>query len=122
MRNTGPSARIRSIVTRRAERHGIAVCERCGIEPVQQIHHRRPRASGGSRMADTNLPSNLLALGNQCHADVESHRADAYSHGWIVRQALVPREMPVLIWDRGYVVLDDIGGMTPALMDIGGAA
>ena len=113
--STGPTARTRTVVKHRAERMGWPLCERCGREPVEQVHHRRPRAAGGSKRADTNVPSNLLGLGVRCHQHVESHREEAYSHGWLVRQSASPREVPVRIHDRGLVVLDDIGGMTQAL-------
>lgn len=113
--STGPTGRTRTVVKHRSERMGWPLCERCGREPVQHIHHRRPRGAGGSRRPDTNLPSNLLGLGVNCHTHVESHREEAYENGWLVRQSASPREVPVVIHDRGSVRLDNIGGMTSAM-------
>jgi ribosomal protein L34E len=114
--STGPTTRTRTVIKHRAERLGWPLCERCGREPVEQIHHRRPRAAGGSKRADTNVPSNLLGLGVRCHQHVERHRAEAYANGWLLRSWQTPLETPVRIHDRGLVLLDDIGGMTPALL------
>lgn len=87
-------------------------CERCGNERATQAHHRRPRALGGSRDAGTNVLSNLLHLGNDCHAHVESYRSEAFSYGWLCRQAMDPRQMPVE--RRGvWVHLGDDGGVEP---------
>ena len=117
--STGPTARTVTVVKHRAERMGWPLCERCGRAPGTNAHHRRPRGAGGTKRPDTNLPSNLLWLCGSgttgCHGWVESHREEAYEHGWLVRQSASPREVPVRIHDRGLVVLDDIGGMTQAL-------
>lgn len=126
MSRTGPTARTRTVVKHRAERMGWDLCERCGRAPGTNLHHRRPRGAGGSKDPATNLPSNLLWLCGSgttgCHGWIESNRAAAIEHGWLLRSWQTPIESPVRIHDRGDVVLDDIGGMTPALLDLGGAA
>ncbi|MGW5645040.1 hypothetical protein ACWEV3_40865 [Saccharopolyspora sp. NPDC003752] len=113
------TARTRTVVKHRAERGGWPLCERCGTALGTNVHHRRPRGAGGSKDPATNLPSNLLLLCGSgttgCHGWIESHRAIAYEHGWLLHSWQIPLESPVRIHDRGLVLLDDIGGMTPAL-------
>ncbi|MER7014528.1 HNH endonuclease signature motif containing protein [Saccharopolyspora sp. NPDC000359] len=113
-----PTARTRTVVTHRAERHGWPLCERCGVALGTNVHHRRPRGAGGSKDPATNTPSNLLLLCGSgttgCHGWVESNRAAAYRHGWLLRSWQVPLDVPVRIHDRGLVLLDDHGGMTSA--------
>lgn len=88
-------------------------CELCGLKPAQEAHHRRPRASGGSRRATTNLASNALALCNSCHRMVESYRDVAGMLGWLVPQA-VDNPCAVKVLYRGeYGWLDDHGSFTP---------
>ncbi|OKI47275.1 HNH endonuclease [Micromonospora sp. CB01531] len=72
-----------------------AVGDRRGVD--HHIHHRRPRAAGGSKRPDTNLPSNLLLLCPPCHQQIESHRAVAQSMGWLVVQAADPAQTAVLV-------------------------
>lgn len=97
MRRTGPAATTVALVLAR-DHHS---CRRCamrlhgerGIDWV--LHHRRPRAMGGTRRADTNSPSNLVALCTRCHTDVESHRDEARHAGWLVAQHDDPDRVPV---------------------------
>lgn len=121
-----PTARTRTVVRHRAERLGWPLCERCGRAPGSNIHHRRPRGAGGSKDPATNVPSNLLLLCGSgttgCHGQIESHRAEAKANGWLLEQWQNPLRTPVRIHDRGLVLLDDIGGMTPALIELDGAA
>ncbi|MFI0469270.1 HNH endonuclease [Saccharopolyspora sp. 5N102] len=117
--STKPTARTRAVVKHRAERHGWPLCERCGVALGANIHHRRPRGAGGSKDPATNTPSNLLLLCGSgttgCHGWVESYRIIAYRHGWLLHSWQLALDTPVRIHDRGLVLLDDIGGMTPAL-------
>jgi hypothetical protein len=106
-RRTGPSVQTRGLVTGWSERFGYPRCEKCGKPTVEQIHHRRPRSSGGSTQRDTNRPSNLLALCSTCHERIERSRDASYSYGWLVRQSVAPVEMPVLIHDLGWTWLRD---------------
>jgi 5-methylcytosine-specific restriction protein A len=103
---TGFSSHVRATIHERAQ----GWCERCGGERGWEIHHRRPRGAGGTRRPETNLPSNGLLLCAASHRRIESQRAEAYEHGWLVHQTSDPREIPVLY--RGtWVLLDDRGCM-----------
>lgn len=103
--------RVREIVK---ERSG-GFCEVCAQAWAVQIHHRRPRALGGSRDPATNQPSNLLHLCLQCHQHIESHRGQALRQGWLVRQAHNPKDVPVFLCSNGRAVfLDDDGGRREA--------
>jgi 5-methylcytosine-specific restriction protein A len=106
---TGFSKRTRELVLLRSGGH----CERCGwIEEASQYHHRRPRAMGGSRAADTNGAANCLLLCIYCHEDVESCREWALDFGFLVPQGKKPSEIPV--WrNKKWVFLDDFGYTTP---------
>lgn len=121
-----PTARTRAVVKHRAERYGYPVCERCGRASGTNVHHRRPRGLGGSKDLATNLPSNLLLLCGSgttgCHGWIESQRTEAKANGWLLEQWQSPLETPVRVHDRGLVLLDNIGGMTPALIELDGAA
>lgn len=104
MRLTGFTPLVRLKIQ---ERSG-GLCERCGKNPVEQHHHRRPRGSGGSRRPETNKAANALGLCMYCHADIEDHRSQALKYGWLVPQHRIPSEVPVL--RRGlWAMLDDHG-------------
>ncbi|MDP9101618.1 MAG: HNH endonuclease [Actinomycetota bacterium] len=114
-RATGPSRPVRDLVEARAGGR----CERCGITlagtwPPPALHHRRPRALGGTSDAGSNLPANLLLLCAACHAHVESHRILAYQVGWLVLQGHVPSAVPVLRRNVA-VLLDNQGGYVQLL-------
>lgn len=103
---TGFSPQVRRTIMDRSDQW----CEVCGIEYGHQIHHRRPRGSGGSRRESTNQPANGLHVCNGCHGRIEHRRTEAYEYGWLVRQTEEPRDIPVLY--RGtLVILDDLGGI-----------
>lgn len=93
-------------------------CELCGgtLTGVDgwSKHHRRPRGMGGTRVEWINDVTNLLLLCGSgttgCHGRVESHRADAYIAGWLLRTGEHPAEVPVLIHARGAVYLTPDGG------------
>lgn len=103
---TGFSRTVRAIIIGRSD----GWCERCGGDRAFEQHHRRPRGAGGTRRPESNLPSNGLNLCPACHRRVESHRAEAYEHGWLVRQTDDPAAVPVLY--RGtWVLLDTLGNL-----------
>lgn len=91
-----------------AERSG-GLCEVCRVERATQMHHRRPRGMGGSRLSKTHQPSMLLHVGDGCHAWIERNRQVSLAEGWLLRQSESDR--PVRTW-MGFVVLDDDGGWT----------
>jgi hypothetical protein len=102
-RDTGPDRLTVEAILERAHHS----CERCsgGLGLVRgrgfHVHHRRPRAVGGSRAADTNSPSNCVILCPDCHTAVESRRAEAQFDGWLVPQGAAPARVAVLIEHGG---------------------
>lgn len=56
------------------------ICEVCGHERVEVIHHRLRRSQGG-----TNDLENLLGLCRGCHDDIHAHPAWALEHGYLLR-------------------------------------
>lgn len=119
--DTGPTAAQRRTV---AERAGYA-CDLCA-RPLgwfdghhftwstpHSFHHRRPRAMGGTRRADSNEPQNLLLLCGTgttgCHGRVEASRALAYAAGWLVHQnedpATVPADLAINEHETALVLL-----------------
>ena len=113
-RKTGASDDIRMTVMARAQ----FKCERCG-QSVQNIpvsvHHRRPRAMGGTKRLETNYPSNLMVLcgtgTSGCHGYLESHRTEAMDYGFIVPQYEMPSNVAVKTYIYGWVFLDDEGSL-----------
>jgi 5-methylcytosine-specific restriction protein A len=103
-KHTGPSAETVALVKARSG----GGCEKCGNAMAEQIHHRRPRASGGSRRSDTNSPANLLHICARCHAEIESHRNWGYVNGWLLQQHQDPTKVPVVL-RHGTVLLTDTG-------------
>lgn len=109
-RKTGPDkATVEALFERSHER-----CERCG-GMGEQIHHRRARGMGGSRLGDTNALQNLVHICAPCHAFIESNREWAYEYGWLVRSHADPAEVPIRIqgsWLRlsgTYTLCDHLG-------------
>ena len=104
--DTGPDKATRLLVLDRAQ----GGCELCGVQlhdgmgwlRSHSVHHRRPRGMGGSTMADTNSPANLLLLCGDgvsgCHGRVESNRTRALEHGWLVPFAGDPAAVPVTVF------------------------
>src|SRR5690606_35241972 len=103
-RFTGPDMWTRMTVYARAGYR----CERCG-QRGGQIHHRRPRAMGGSCREDTNSPANLLAACADCPTWAESYRAEARNEGWLVPQTGNPAEYAVLVHRSRWVYLTHDG-------------
>lgn len=98
-RNTGPDRDTVMLVLDRdgyrCVRDGVPIEGERGTDWV--LHHRRPRAMGGTRREDVNSPANLLSLCAPCHAFVESFRSAALSRGWIVLQHEDPAAVAVLV-------------------------
>lgn len=91
-----------------------AHCVRCGQVSPLDAHHRLPRRQGGSRdpLISFGL-ANLISLCRTCHDHVESHRAESYAHGWIVRGGFDPSATPVVFRGRR-VFLGNDGGVSEA--------
>jgi hypothetical protein len=117
-RKTGATTEVRMTVMVRA---GFR-CERCGVS-IQSIpmsiHHRRPRAMGGTTREETNYPSNLMALCGSgttgCHGHLESNRNEAFDFGFIVPQFQMPNNVPVKTYLQGWVLLNNDGTLTTTL-------
>lgn len=103
-RSTGFPPKVRALVADRA----AGVCEKCGCAVATQLHHRRPKAIGGSRLADTNSSENAIACCEPCHSEIHAKPDWSKVHGWLVRQGQSPAAIPVLL-HHGWAVLDDAG-------------
>lgn len=126
-RPQGFTPATRALIAERAsDYNGYPVCEVmavCQGVKAEAVHHRRPRAAGGSRRPDTNKAANGIATCNADHEWIESHREEALRNGWLVLQCDTPAAVPVL--RRGvWVTLDNDGGYTrcPAPVAIPGQA
>lgn len=117
-RSTGPRAVERLVIVARAG----GSCELCGV-PVAfvdddgqvtplaaySIHHRQPRGMGGTSDLAANSATNLLLLcgtgTSGCHGMVETQRALAVEHGWLVPRPTNPADVPALLFfgDRVYL-------------------
>lgn len=103
---TGFSPKVRGIIRERSDGY----CEYCGLARGVEIHHRRPRAMGGTNQKSTNEASNGLLLCSGCHRWAEAHRTDALLVGVLLLQIQSPLKAAVLY--RGqYVFLDDLGNL-----------
>jgi hypothetical protein len=97
-------------------------CERCGqniMNIPMSVHHRRPRAMGGTHRTDTNLPSNLMVLCGSgttgCHGYLESNRTEAKDLGFIVPQWEAPNQVAVKLYLHSWSLLQDDGSIISAL-------
>lgn len=98
----------------RCEISGVQLSGERGID--WQVHHRRPRRMGGSRLDDTNSVENLMLLSPEAHEHVERNRSEAYERGWLVRQDAVPAAVPVVVMVDGrpaLVLLTDDAAYAP---------
>lgn len=104
---TGFPKNVRALIIERAG----GVCEYCGTNLGTEVHHRRPRAMGGTNQKSTNEASNGLLLCSGCHRWAESHRTDALLMGVLLLQIQNPLNAAVKY--RGvYRFLDDLGNLT----------
>lgn len=71
------------------------------------IHHRQPRAMGGSTDPAINLPSNLVSLCRLCHDRTESYRSRARAYGLLVSRPLKPSTVRVFLRESRWVYLSD---------------
>jgi 5-methylcytosine-specific restriction protein A len=103
---TGFSPQVRAIIRERANFY----CEYCGKKRGTEIHHRRPRAMGGTARDSSNTASNGLLLCGDCHRWAESKRTEALLQGVLLLQIQNPLKSSVKY--RGqYVYLDDRGNL-----------
>lgn len=85
------------------ERSG-RVCEACGMQRATEWQHRLPRSVGGLW-----VPSNGLHLDHTCHQWVTEHPKQANVLGQHLYSWQQPAETPVLLFGRGWVLLQDDG-------------
>ena len=115
-RKTGATEEVRMNVITRA----MFKCERCGnpLNGPMSVHHRRPRAMGGTKRLDTNYPSNLMALcgtgTSGCHGWIEQNRETAYEEGWLVRQNEDPSTIKVKLFLYGWSFISNEGIVSKA--------
>lgn len=86
-------------------------CRRCEA-PWDDIHHRRGRGMGGTKI-DTHGYARLVLLCGDCHRWAERNRAEAYATGWAVRRSDIrpDAEIPLVLPHGGAELwLDDEGG------------
>lgn len=105
---TGFSRATREAILSRS----LGFCEVCGVDRVEHLHHRRPRAMGSSKRGDTNTAANALGVSMACHQFVESHREMAFDKGWLVRQRFAPADVPVQVHGGIWVLLTETGDVT----------
>lgn len=67
---------------------------------------------GGSKDPLTNTPANGVLLCTDCHRHIESQRDEGLEQGWLVRQGVDPRTVPVLYQGSQYLYLATGGGMS----------
>jgi hypothetical protein len=95
---------VRDLLMQRADGR----CERCGTPMSSfQIHHRRPRGMGGSRLPDTGGASNGLVLHPHCHLWIETHRKAAASLGFLVGQGRQTESAEVRMSDGWFLLTAD---------------
>lgn len=101
------------------ERRSAGMCERDFCGPADHHHHRAPRGRGGSSLPWINLAANGLHVSLACHDYIETHRAESYEKGWLIRRNgnQTAAEVPVLYCGQWGLLAND-GSIRPA----GGAA
>ncbi len=111
-RYTGPSARVRKLVRRRAQDAcEWPACGRVGTD----YHHRLNRKAGGrhgERRQQVNSASWVVLACRPHHEYVTSPhgtaREDVMARGWLLEEHQVAGEVPIRL-DGGWVLLDDEG-------------
>lgn len=75
-----------------------------------QVHHRWPRAAGGTSEAFVARVSNAVPLHGTCHLVIEENRTDAEKLGFIIRHGIRrPPAVPIQHKVHGLVRLTDEG-------------
>jgi len=84
-------------------------CEMCGSKVLQyQIHHRRPRGMGGSKVSVVGSAANGVLLHPKCHTHIELNRNEARDNGWLVQQSFDPTVVPFKRFN-GWVTFSEDG-------------
>lgn len=89
------------------------VCVRCGAAVAEEVHHRRARGSGGTSDPLTSFGmANLISLCSPCHEHVTNHPEESYPLGLMCRRGTDFADHPVQDARRGWIRLDNAGGVT----------
>lgn len=82
-----------------------------GPEPWNwQVHHRWPRAQGGTSEAFVARVSNAVPLHGKCHLVIEENRKESEALGFIIRHGIRrPPVVPIRHAVHGDALLDDEG-------------
>jgi len=76
------------------------VCECCGQQRYESLHHRTPRGMGGSIDPALNSPANITGVCGhgtaKCHGRIEVSRIIAMNYGWLVPRGQDSAETPIL--------------------------
>lgn len=107
MKNTGFTPDTRQIVNTRSGGR----CEKCGLKPAIQQHHRQNRGRLGPREG-LNEASNALDLCLGCHDWIGRNIAKSRDYGWAVSFYQDPAQVPVHLWD-GVFLLGPDGSKAP---------
>lgn len=88
---------VRSMLVKRDE-----CCQRCGYTGRLEAHHRRAKASGGSKArSHTQCACNGVLLCRNCHEWVHLNPRKARAEGWIVLQSVSkPATVSMLLGSR----------------------
>ncbi len=99
---------------------------RCALTGVQvahltrgrdfDLHHRRPRGSGGTSLGWVNQAANGVLLSRKAHDWVEKNRTKAFDLGFLVSKIGVATAATTRLKHHlyGWVLLDNEGGYTAA--------
>lgn len=114
------------VIHRDSDHLGQPVCQWCGrwvdvLNGYYSLQHRRARNMGGSRLADTDKPQNLvLVCGSAttgCHGHIESHPIEAAERGFRLLQTQNPATHPITRWGGAHLYLTAAGRAEPADTD-----
>lgn len=72
------------------ERSG-GICEACGADRGEHVHHRKLRSQGGKHEL-----VNLLHVSTRCHGLIHHNPTDSYIRGLLVKRAGDPESTPVI--------------------------
>lgn len=114
MASSNPSRETCRLVDRRdGER-----CVRCGATYNWAGFSRHHRHLRSHPFPGLHLPSNLILLcgsgsNEGCHLWVHTHQREAMDNGWLVSGFNDhPEQVPVMVYGKGLVLLDNMGGFT----------
>lgn len=89
---------VKPLVRKQVLARAGGACELCGRGDANNVHHRRPRGMGGTRLEWVNEPPNLLFVCGSgttgCHGFLESNRLQAYEMGWLLRMGMMADQVP----------------------------